>query len=448
MTESARQLYLDLGPSAHVELLHANMQKDLGVCLANQSPEGWREKVHRKSEAVLFADSVLSEPDWYVGQQPLIPFKRRGIDNVLFLSSAYVDLDIYNTEYAGRSFDDVYGAIWAAYPDLPRPAMAGSSGRGIQLIWTFAETKPKDFLPHWAQIQDTLVKALKPFGADPAATDAARVLRLSGTVNSRSNTHATICQVGEPVRYEVLQRWCNSYRKRHTTPRKKRKHTPKSNVVSFTGKTAYNLHWSRLQDYQTLGLLRRGYSDHRRRVVELYAASCAWYCRDNDSLIRELEGFQDRFLINPSRYHIDEILRRAERGRAGETKEFMGKQVDVRYRYRNQTIINRLDITDEEQAELKTIIGVIEKKKRDTVNKREKRRKAGVVEREQYLKEQRKTSEKRLQEAVLLRSEGLSLKQIGDELGVSKAWVSKLLKQAREEGLTGLSACMDQSLLK
>ena len=453
MTESARQLYLDLGPSAHVELLHANMQKDLGVCLANQSPEGWREKVHRKSEAVLFADSILSEPDWYVGQQPLIPFKPRRIDNVVFLSSAYVDLDIYNTEYAGRSFDEVYGAIWAAYPDLPRPAMGGSSGRGIQLIWTFAETKPKDFLPHWAQIQDTLVKALKPFGADPAATDAARVLRLSGTVNSRSNTHATICQVGEPVRYEVLQRWCSSYRKRHTTPRKKRKHTPKNSVVTFTDKRALERHYNCLRDLKTLAELRGGFTKgHRGSAVFFYGASCTWYYRDYDGIQREIDAFANQYLINPGKYHVREILRRVELQRAGKTVEWLGRQVDPRYIYRNQTAIDRLGITEDEQQHLTALISPElrkeRKRKNDADRQRQKRRQAGAVEREQYLKGQHKTSEKRLQEAVALRSEGLSMKQIGDELGVSKAWVSKLLKQAREQGLTGPSPCMYQSLLK
>ena len=438
MTTPARQFHLDLGPASHIELLHANNER-FGVCLANNPPNGnWWERTHLKSEAVLLADALSHEPDWYVGQQPLIPFKPRRIDNVVFLSSAYVDLDTYNTSYAGQTFDDVYGAIMQMYPDLPAPSLGGSSGRGLQLIWTFERGKTKDFLPAWAQIEDTLVTALKPFGADPAATDLARVLRLSGTVNSRSNTHAAIQQVGNPVQYEVLQRWCNSYRKCHTTPRKQRQYTPKNKVVSFTGKSAYTLHWARLQDYQTLGELRGGYSDHRRRATELYAASLAWYCRDNDSLLRELEGFQDRFIINPSRYHIDEILRRAERGRAGETKEWMGKQVDVRYRYLNQTIIDRLEITEDEQSKLKTILGKSEKQNRDTVAKRTKRRKAGVVERNEYLEAQASTAEKRLQEALELRSKGLTHKQIAVELGVTRGRVSQLLKRE----VNGLSACM------
>jgi len=441
-----RQLHLDLGPQAHIELLHANNDR-FGVCLANNPPDGdWWERTHLKNEAVLLGDTLAHEKDWYVGQQPLKPFKPRRIDNVVFLNTAYVDLDTHNTPYAGQTFDDVYGAITRMYPDLPPPTLGGSSGRGLQLIWTFERGKPKDFLPAWAQIEETLVTALKPFGADSAATDLARVLRLSGTINSRSNTHAAIQQVGNPVQYEVLQRWCNSYRRFYSTPRKHRQYTPKNKVVTFTGKSVYTLHWSRLQDYQTLGELRGGYSDHRRRAVELYAASCAWYCGDNDSLIRELEGFQDRFIIKPSRYHIDEILRRAERGRAGETKEWMGKQVDVRYRYRNQTIIDRLEITDQEQSKLKTIFGSSEKQKRHADRERDRRRKAGAVERVEYLKEQQSASKKRAQEAQAYRSRGLTQKQIAVEMGITQAWVSQLLKQAATENISGPCPCMSCDL--
>jgi len=264
---------------------------------------------------------------------------------------------------------------------------------------------------------------------------------LSGTVNSRSNTEASIQQIGEPVQYEKLQRWCNKYRKLNKPAPKARKATqakPRNNTAKLPTRNAYTLHWNRIQDYHTLGESRGGYSDHRRRVTALYAASLAWYCRDTESLYRELAEFSDRYIINPSKYHIDAIVKRAEGGWAGETKDYNGKQVDVRYRYLNKTIIDQLEITETEQAKLRTIFGKVEKQTRNTNYQREKRRKAGVVEREQYEAGRQKATEKRIQEALELRAKGLTHKQIGIELGMTRQGVSKLLKGEA----TGVSPCM------
>ena len=45
---------------------------------------------------------------------------------------------------------------------------------------------PKGALSRWQGAQDALVELLRPFGADPCARDAARVLRLPGTANGKS----------------------------------------------------------------------------------------------------------------------------------------------------------------------------------------------------------------------------------------------------------------------
>lgn len=74
--------------------------------------------------------------------------------------------------------------LWAK---LPYPSLAISTGRGLALVWRH-EPVSKHVLPKWARCQQCIIEALEELGADPGAKDAARVLRLVGTYNSKSGT--------------------------------------------------------------------------------------------------------------------------------------------------------------------------------------------------------------------------------------------------------------------
>jgi hypothetical protein len=65
--------------------------------------------------------------------------------------------------------------------------LAISTGRGLALVWRH-EPVPRHVLPKWARCQQHIFEALKGLGADPGVTDAARVMRLVGTYNSKSRT--------------------------------------------------------------------------------------------------------------------------------------------------------------------------------------------------------------------------------------------------------------------
>jgi DNA-directed RNA polymerase specialized sigma subunit len=94
------------------------------------------------------------------------------------------------------------------------------------------------------------------------------------------------------------------------------------------------------------------------------------------------------------------------------------------YNISNAKLIEWLDITDEEQRGLETIIGRRVKYDRNNERREKARRKAGNVTREEYLSE----ADKRRQEAIMMRSEGMTQKAIAKELGVTQQWVSKVLR--------------------
>ena len=97
------------------------------------------------------------------------------------------------------------------------------------------------------------------------------------------------------------------------------------------------------------------------------------------------------------------------------------------YWYKNKTLIEKLNITEEEQKELKTIINEKEKYRRCATEKKEKqkakrRNKDGLTPKQQELKE--------LKIKVLeLKEEGLSNRKIAKKFNLSEGTIRNILKK-------------------
>lgn len=100
------------------------------------------------------------------------------------------------------------------------------------------------------------------------------------------------------------------------------------------------------------------------------------------------------------------------------------------YNISNKKLINWLDITEEEQTHLKTIIDGFEKRRRKTIANREKRRSEGVREREDYIKQQHdKTDDKLFKLKQLLEANPNATRaELAEKLGVSKPRITQLRK--------------------
>lgn len=90
-----------------------------------------------------------------------------------------------------------------------------------------------------------------------------------------------------------------------------------------------------------------------------------------------------------------------------------------------------MDITEEEQRHLKTIIDASEKRRRNTNYQKEKRRSKGVVKREDYIKRMHDKTDDNLLKVQDLLNKGLKQKEIAEILGVSRSWVSRLAKELK-----------------
>ena len=91
------------------------------------------------------------------------------------------------------------------------------------------------------------------------------------------------------------------------------------------------------------------------------------------------------------------------------------------YWYTNKTLIDMLNITEQEQRHLKTIISTQEKYRRNNIRRREKRRnEEGLTSREQ----QKLNTIEKVKE---LKGQGLNQTEISQEIGITKARVSQII---------------------
>ena len=205
----------------------------------------------------------------------------------------------------------------------------------------------------------------------------------------------------------------------------------KTKVINNKFFNSYSLHMARVEDIETLCKLR-GYNmkGYRNIIIHCYAYWKGIYVRDIDELENEVIELNNAFIEPMKDTEIKAILRcipkaiekflNYEQGlRNGEDKRVTkGMRDKGGYWYKNETLIERLNITPKEQRSLKTIIGTEEKYRRNN-ERRTPRNENGLTKKQQELKKEEITVKE-------YRMQGLSMKKIAEIMGISKAKVVKL----------------------
>lgn len=445
---AARQLWLQLGAQSHFDLLHGSHHERVALAHSNGK---WKERgaVEHETARALVVD-LASRQDWdtYISQAGFTS-NRRLWDNVSVLPALFVDLDTYNVPgLDGLTTDELLDRILAQHPWLPAPTLPISSGRGHYLVWVLRVPLSRQHLDRWQAVEDGLVDVLAPFGADPKARDAARVLRIVGGTNQRNGREVVGYQSGSPVVFETLERLVLA---NAAPPPPKVSRTPALEVVQTMAQALevagefvprkstasakqraqhlkpYRLHLDRLHDYAALAGLRGSprMPDGRHRLLYCLAVSGAWYWSGIEQAEQELEAFSQRHFSDADRYNgkrVQTVLDRMERQLVGRVARVRnGYREDWRYSLSNARAVRMLEITAEEQRQLRTLIGRDEVQRRRT----QRRRDAGMEERGAYLGR----AQERRSKALEMRSRGMTLSAIGEALGVTKQAVSLMLKR-------------------
>ncbi|ACX53242.1 conserved hypothetical protein (plasmid) [Ammonifex degensii KC4] len=427
---------LILSPSQHTRLLHGSEKARGYVFVAYADGGRWREQAVRVADIPYVVEEFAGRADVYLTQNRFYG-RRRRIVWLGQLGANFVDLDYHKTEYADR---DPYTVLERALDllaerGLPPPAFVVFSGRGLQLVWLHTPV-PRRALPRWNAVQTELCQALEELGADYAARDATRVLRLVDTVNSRSGKRV----FGEIISGHV---WPFDRLADEVLPltraeiydlRIRRALKGRRVVVPPGDFSAATLWEARLSDLMKLLELRGqkklppGQRDH---WLFLAGVAMSWLAVSFESFYRELVTLAQMvgsWTERESRSRFHALYRRLRMYFAGERIEYNGVPIDPRYRFRNETIIEWLRITPEEQRQLSTIWSEEVRREKDRQRHEEARREAGMVPREEYLAR----AEERRRKALELWEQGLTQKKIAEILGVTQQAVSEMLREKKD----------------
>ena len=318
---------------------------------------------------------------------------------------------------------------------MPEPTLAISSGRGLYLLWLHSPI-PRAALPRWTACQRGLWETLKPLGADRAALDAARVLRVVGTVHGRAGAMVeAITPAGEARPFEELAgRILPVERAELSDIRVQRalrasRRASESHQAPPEGFTASTLWEARLSDLQRLKELRwfgEPMPDFRDRWMFVAGVGMSWLAvpavlqRELFALAREVGGWTE----GRTRSKLQAVFRTSREAAAGKRVEWAGVDWDPRYRLKSQTIIEWLEITPEEEREMRTVVSEGERRRRD------RERKDPEMSRTEYLTR----AAKRRAQARRMAAEGLRSGQIAERLEISKRAVQMALKDAASKG--------------
>lgn len=351
----------------------------------------------------------LKGKDVYISQNTFNNKSRRLI-HLKELKALYIDIDCYKMNLSKEAVkyfmeNDLYGQI-------PVPNMLIDSGRGLYYI-IFLENTMAEELPKWQLVEKYLYEKLKDLGADNKALDATRVLRVTGTVNSKNNS---IVKVIDTYDYqytldEIIENYIPEIiedRKEKQKPKGVRKKGRKKKFVSLF--TLYKLYYTRFKDIKKLVEIRNyEMTGYREITLFLIRYFLNVYHGDDDLVMEEVLEINNSFTEPLEK---DEVFKATLSGATRATENV--------YKYSNDKLIKLLDITPLEQKEMATIISKTEKYYRNNKNRRNNRRnEEGLTNKEA----ERIKNEKDILE---LKRKKYTLKQISKELNLSISYVKKI----------------------
>ncbi len=401
------------------------------------------QRAYRLSDLPTVIEALDQERDTWISQAEFIKPNRRVV-YLLRLNLCFVDLDTYKTPWNGNPPEWLSHRVWGYCLDegVPAPSLILYSGRGLQVKWLLERPLPRAALPRWNAVQKQLVTSLQPFGADPGARDASRLLRLVDTVNTRSGERVRVLWVNERdgevqhYNFEFLAETILPLARETIRDDRKVKAERRARLTVLPGGKTGNLRafsgrqlaWDRLEDLRTLAKLR-GWMEsgvpHGYRSKYLHwclnflllsgAVHSSQLFQEAQALVREVCPEFSKEV----RSILSTLYRKAQAYEAGEKIEFGGRMYPPLYTPKNSTLRELFEIQDAETPHLKTIISAAEAAERH----RQRNRKA--ADRATYLE----TAEQRRVEARLRRAKGESLREIALALGVSHEGVRQMLKE-------------------
>ena len=325
----------------------------------------------------------------------------RRLEYLKELKAQFIDLDVYKT---GFTKEQIIMHLEADYfnKSIPRPNLIIDSGRGLYLIWLL-NSVPSKALPLWKAIEEYLYSVLKPFGADRQALDPTRILRVPGSINSKSKTTVNVIEQYDYI-YD-LREIQNEYLPELEERKAKKKGRPSKTVFIHRERSLY---YARIQDIIKLCELREyDLKGHRELILFLYRYYLCYFLEDTQKALGDVLELNREFIYPLSETEVIRATRSAE-------KVYLSKDKD--YKYKNETLIELLLITELEETYMTTIISNKESKRRRSIRDEKRYKEKLKLEGKMSKKEELEQLRAKIKS---LREQGFKNKEIMQMLGIT-----------------------------
>lgn len=411
----------------HAWFTHHNA--DGWITLAKKENGSFRQ-YHYKPEELAEQLSAWVGEDVYFSQNTFYkPF--RMIENVRQLRTLYVDVDCYLLNYDPNWVLGKIDLELIHDGKMPEPNLVIFSGRGLVCIWMI-DPVPSQALPLWQSVQQYFCKLLETVGGDSKATDAARIFRVAGSVNSKNGERVHVAY-NHDYRY-ALRDIQHEYLP-DLKPKKKKGRPPKIAQLH----NIHRLHYARFHDLIVL-VRMRAFDIHgmRETTLFLYRYWLCCYLSDSDEALVQTLSFNNELRDPIPEREVIRATKSAEKAWKARSDQKANEQARTAgypgagYNLSNKKIIDWLAITKDEQQQLQTIISGHEKRRRkrerDQSYQASKRRERGAVSREMYLQKQQDITADKLflLEQAIERHPDATQAELGELLNVSQRYISTL----------------------
>ena len=423
----------------NIDMLHEN--DDGFIAVAEKKDKVWNQYHYKVDELKDNIKKLLSlEGNLYMSPNSFF-IPQRKIENIRKLNALYVDIDYYTVKFLkGKDHEFIMEMIDNNYLKdglLPEPSFVMFTGNGLAIYWLI-ESVPSTVLPLWNAVQRHFLNTLSDIGSDAKSIDSARVMRLAGSLHSKTQERAKLYIYDSKLTYRL--RDIQEDYLPELTPYVKnpgyRSRGRKAKVVNYY--TLYSLHFARINDLITLLEIRDGYcrseegnlieTGQREVMCFLYRYWYCCYCSDKEQALENTFEFNEKFVKPLGRREVRKITKSAEKAYDEWLKDSPnGSYARGGYNYKNTTLIKMLHITDDEMKQMKTLINKGEKVRRDAEAKKKKRRN------EDGLTPKQAEKKERLEKVKLLYESGLNQGQIADKLNINIRTVRRDIKDLKEK---------------
>lgn len=394
----------------YIDKVHGNSKGWITrSCIDENGYSQWHYKYKELKETDLTGENI------YITLNTFYKPCRR-LEYIKELNALFIDLDCYNTKFTKEQIimnleENYFNKL------IPATNYILDSGRGLGLLWLINKV-PSQALPLWKAIEEYLYNQLKAFGADRQALDATRILRVPGSINSKSKTVVSIIDEYDYIYdlREIQKEYLPELK-----PKEKKKGRPKKINYIYRERSLY---YARIQDIIKLCELREYDLRGKREIILfLYRYYLCSFTEDVQKAIEDVLELNSMFIYPLKENEVIRATRSAEKCYLDKNKE---------YKYKNDTLIELLEITEDEETQMSTIISKNEYKRRNNEYNKKKYQEKLKAEGKLSKKAEVKVRREKIKDLL---AEGLSQKEIYSLLKISKRTCVNDVKFLKEQGL-------------